>query len=305
MPPPYPKRAEEWPSLSFAELREELATVLRSFHVESVPTLPTSTPNPCESSLSSPNSQPLSTFPFLSLPPEIRNEVYRHLLVSPDGIGARPDPKSPAYSTCSQCEHRHSAPATLASARLLDDLTTYRHPILSASHLLRAESLPIFYRQNTFYFAYACILYKFLHFLTSEACLNIRHIRFCSHEDENRVVPRLLAALITFRVACPALETLELTSVNAFRAKVERRYLEFPVHDPLGWLLRSPSYTGGWRSILESVWLGTDDQELQNYRTCETEIESDTTHPSPVFENPRMYSVPINFKTLHQEAVYG
>lgn len=89
------------------------------------------------------------SFPFLSLPPELRNRIYNVLLDFPGSI--RPSTDRPS-STPKKVANRHITPPTPESAL----------SILAVNKQIHDEALGIFYHHNFFVFAYPIQLHAFL-----------------------------------------------------------------------------------------------------------------------------------------------
>lgn len=148
-------------------------------------------------------------FPFLQLPAEIRNQIYRLVLVSPgDDIvisdmdyriyhhltlhTSRQVLRTPYRSFYTADDVTFTSPLRPDSDFITDEWTTYISPVcpfvpnnivrnssglLRVSHQIRMESLPIFYGENTFY---SCSEWALLPFLEDRPALgrtSIRHAK--------------------------------------------------------------------------------------------------------------------------------
>ena len=155
--------------------------------------------------------QPQSTrpfFPFLQLPPEIRNKVYRLVLVSAandilisdmdyrlyhhlDMHTSRQLLRTPYRSYTTEDDGILAGISTDGDS-IFDEWTTYNSPVCPFGHCsfvrntsslfrvnrqVRSESLPIFYGENTFYFCSEWAVLPFLEDRTPLARTSIRHAK--------------------------------------------------------------------------------------------------------------------------------
>ncbi|KAI9710638.1 MAG: hypothetical protein M1812_007403 [Candelaria pacifica] len=132
-------------------------------------------------------------FPFLDLPPEIRNMIYNYILQTPAGLpsslitGARSFILSPTtFSTPNSLagsivEIRH--PLSFTDEPIRSRRQTQRGSILRVNKQIHNEAVPICYQINSFQFMSTASLVLFLNGIGKLARENVKEVFLCWWDD--------------------------------------------------------------------------------------------------------------------------
>lgn len=149
-------------------------------------------------------------FPFLKLPPEIRNRIYDLVFVSPQYIGAN---------------------GTLTKA-FYHDAAKYRHlAFASACRQIYQESANIFYAKNGFEFFYIRPLLEFLEAIGAEGRKLLTKIKFSCTKGTPFIVLRYLKS-------CTNLQELEVSTRIVMPSR-KNSWWAYPLKDAKGFFLGS------------------------------------------------------------------
>jgi len=149
-------------------------------------------------------------FPFLQLPPEIRNRIYDLVFVSPQYIGAN----------------------SAVTKAFYHDATRYRHlAFASACRQLYQESANIFFAKNGFEFFYIRPSLEFLEGIGAERRKLLRKIRFNCSKGAPFIVLRYLKS-------CTNLQELEVSARIAMPSR-KSSWWAYPLKDAKGFFLGS------------------------------------------------------------------